>query len=95
MLANLFCLLTTAASLLLFYGGKGVAAVITLGAGIALFGAYLLTGALVGFPYLYRTAEASRKNDPHFRSRRIFLLFFSVFLIIAGVSAALYGIFTA
>lgn len=95
MLANLFCLLTGTASLLLFCFGNGAAAVITLGAGTALFGVYMLTGALIGFPYLYRTADAAYKTDPHFRSRRAFLLLFSVFLIIAGTAASLYGIFAA
>ena len=95
MLANLFCLLIGAASLLLFCFEKGAAAVITLGAGIALFGIYMLAGALIGFPYLYRTADTSDKTDPHFRTRRAFLLLFSAFLIIAGTTASLYGIFTA
>ena len=95
MLANLFCLLTGAASLLLFCFGKGAAAVITLGAGIALFGIYMLYGALIGFPYLYRCTDTADKTDPHFRSRRAFLLLFSMFLIIAGAAASLYGIFTA
>lgn len=94
-LANLFCLLIIAASLLLFYNGNGSAAVITLGAGIALFGSYMLTGALLGFPYLYRAADPTDKNDPRFRSRRVFLLLFSSFLMIAGVLATVYGIFTA
>ena len=94
-LANLFCVLIIAASLILFCFGMGTAAVITLGVGIALFGAYMLAGALVVFPYLYRMTDTDDKTHPAFILRRAILLVFSVFLIIAGISAALYGILTA